>query len=97
MTYDPSIEGWLDLIEYYIHTFKTGSPPAITEDRLFLWARLYPAQANAQDDVGRPTNWEYVSEIEGFAIRYSLFPFHLTRFESDKGLSMGGSLLEKTC
>ncbi|EKM53184.1 glycoside hydrolase family 71 protein [Phanerochaete carnosa HHB-10118-sp] len=47
--------GWLDLIAYYITAFKTGSYPPITRDRTFLWARLFPAAANATNDaVGKP-------------------------------------------
>lgn len=53
--------GWLDLMHYYIKAYKNGSYPTIHRDRVFLWARLYPANATAPDPVGRPANWEWVS------------------------------------
>ncbi|RPD65177.1 glycoside hydrolase family 71 protein [Lentinus tigrinus ALCF2SS1-6] len=49
-------QGWLDLMKYYIAAYKTGSYPAITKDRVFLWARLYPVNATAPDSVGKPAN-----------------------------------------
>lgn len=52
--------GWLDLIAYYTQWFKSGSAPSIDRDRIFLWARLYPAAADASDSVGRPDNWQWV-------------------------------------
>lgn len=55
--------GWLDLIAYYAAAFKTGSYPIITKDRIFMWARLYPAEANANDSVGRPSGYQYVSRF----------------------------------
>ena len=51
---------WLDLMQYYISAYKTGSYPAIGKDRIFLWGRLYPAGADAPDGVGRPDNWQWV-------------------------------------
>ena len=55
--------GWLDLIQYYTSAFKNGTYPAITKDRTFLWARLYPTAAAANDTVGKPTNWQWVRTI----------------------------------
>ncbi|KAJ7078488.1 glycoside hydrolase family 71 protein [Mycena epipterygia] len=56
-------QGWLDLLVYYIAAFKTGQYPAISRDRIFLWARLYPAQANAaSDSVGKPNNWQWTQD-----------------------------------
>ena len=55
--------GWLDLMKYYIAAYKTGSYPTITKDRVFLWARLYPANATAPDSVGKPDNWSWVCVI----------------------------------
>ena len=52
--------GWLDLIKYYVAAYKTGTYPAITKDRVYLWARLYPANATAPDPVGRPANYQWV-------------------------------------
>lgn len=54
-------QGWLDLQQYYISAFKSGVYPNILRDRVFLWARLHPANADAlQDGIGRPSRWEYV-------------------------------------
>ncbi|KAH8823890.1 glycoside hydrolase family 71 protein [Flagelloscypha sp. PMI_526] len=55
--------GWLDLMQYYIQAFKTGRNPVPTRDRLFLWARLYPANAITEDRVGKPMNWESTKDI----------------------------------
>ncbi|KAJ7242932.1 glycoside hydrolase [Mycena rebaudengoi] len=55
--------GWLDLFAHYIVAFKTGKYPAILRDRIFLWARLYPAQANVPSDtVGKPRNWQWTQD-----------------------------------
>ncbi|KAI0080382.1 glycoside hydrolase family 71 protein [Panus rudis PR-1116 ss-1] len=54
--------GWLDLMHYYVIAYKTGSYPAITEDRLFTWGRLYPANATAPDRVGKPFNYEWTED-----------------------------------
>lgn len=55
--------GWLDLMHYYIIGFKTGVYPVITRDRIFLWGRLSPAQANTPDPIGKPTNYDIVSTL----------------------------------
>jgi glucan endo-1,3-alpha-glucosidase len=49
--------GWLDMTSYYATAFKTGAYPAITQDKLYMWARTHPAQANAPDPVGKPSNF----------------------------------------
>jgi len=55
--------GWLDLTQYYLTAFKTGSYPPITNDRIFLWARLQPAGAAAASDlVGQPGNWQWTQD-----------------------------------
>ncbi|KAJ7025579.1 glycoside hydrolase family 71 protein [Mycena alexandri] len=54
--------GWLDLFAYYAQAFKTGNYPVIRRDRIFLWARLYPANADADDSVGRPANWQWTRD-----------------------------------
>lgn len=61
-TSNPTVTiGWLDLVQYYATGFKTGSYPPISRDRIFLWGRLYPAQADTPDRVGKPGNWQFVS------------------------------------
>ena len=60
--------GWLDLMKYYITAYKTGIYPAVTKDRVFTWARLYPAAADAPDSVGKPANWQWVSLLSFFMI-----------------------------
>ena len=56
-----ALKGWLDLQQYYISAFKSGVYPIILRDRVFLWARLHPASADApQDGIGRPLRWESV-------------------------------------
>lgn len=59
-----ALKGWLDLQQYYISAFKSGVYPRILRDRVFLWARLHPASADApQDGIGRPLRWESVRSI----------------------------------
>ncbi|KAI0353317.1 hypothetical protein OH77DRAFT_1407081 [Trametes cingulata] len=56
-------QGWLDLMQYYITAYKTGSYPTITKDRVFLWGRLYPVNATApKDSVGKPDNWPWTQD-----------------------------------
>jgi glucan endo-1,3-alpha-glucosidase len=58
---DDVVPGWLDLQEYYIRAYKTGTYPRVERDRLFLWGRLYPARAQSQDSLKVPMNSEFVS------------------------------------
>lgn len=58
--------GWLDMTNYYATAFKTGSYPAITEDKLYMWARPHPKDANAPDPVPQPTNFQLVSPIAAY-------------------------------
>jgi Glycosyl hydrolase family 71 len=52
---------WLDMTSYYAAAFKTGSYPAITQDKIYLWARPHPKNATAtSDSVPKPTNFELV-------------------------------------
>ncbi|KAH7890334.1 glycoside hydrolase family 71 protein [Phlebopus sp. FC_14] len=55
-------QNWLDLMSYFIEAFKTGAYPVIMEDRLFMWAKLFPTAAMTPDPVGRPENAEYLSD-----------------------------------
>ncbi|KAH9855566.1 glycosyl hydrolase family 71-domain-containing protein [Lenzites betulinus] len=56
-------QGWLDLMQYYITAYKTGAYPTITKDRVFLWGRLYPANASVPaDTVGKPANYEWTQD-----------------------------------
>ena len=51
---------FLDMTSYYATAFKTGQYPQINEDKLYLWGRPHPKDANAPDPVGKPTNYELV-------------------------------------
>ncbi len=55
-----SVLGWLDMTKHYATAFKTGSYPDVTEDKLYLWARPHPKDADAPDGVGKPTNFAIV-------------------------------------
>lgn len=56
-----ALKGWLDLQQYYISAFKSGVYPSVLRDRVFLWARLYPADADVpQDHIGKPSGWQHV-------------------------------------
>jgi len=57
-------QGWLDLQQYYISALKYGVYPSILRDRVFLWARLHPANTDAAKDViGRPSGWQYTDDF----------------------------------
>ena len=51
---------WLHLNAYYAKAFKDGVFPCIEEDQIFIWGRPHPKNAEAADNVCRPTNWELV-------------------------------------
>ncbi|KAF9218465.1 glycoside hydrolase family 71 protein [Gyrodon lividus] len=55
-------DSWLDLMSYFIQGFKTGVYPPISEDRLFMWAKLYPTSAAIADPVGKPDNADYLQD-----------------------------------
>lgn len=77
--------GWLDLNQWYIGAFKSGQYPSVSKDRLFLWSRLYPAEANAPADrVGPPTNRQFVS----VRFIYCYIPCHrsIIRHKTTSGL-----------
>jgi len=62
-------KGWLDLQQYYISAFKSGVYPSVLRDRVFLWARLFPASAEVpQDQIGKPSGWQHVGSLAGLLI-----------------------------
>lgn len=49
------------MLPYYIQAFKTGVYPAITQDKFYLWGRLYDKNAQPTgDSVARPANADWV-------------------------------------
>ena len=63
------LTGWLDLQQYYISALKNGVYPSIIRDRVFLWARLHPANTNApQDVIGKPSGWQYVGSLPALSL-----------------------------
>ncbi|TFY77443.1 hypothetical protein EWM64_g6573, partial [Hericium alpestre] len=55
--------GWLEMMQYHIQAFKTGSYPDIKKDQAFLWARLFPRDAGAPtDDTGKPDHWDWTDD-----------------------------------
>ncbi|KAF9479532.1 glycoside hydrolase family 71 protein [Pholiota conissans] len=75
--------GWLDLAQYYITAFKTGNYPSIKKDRVFLWGRLYPKNANTGDPIGRPDHSEWTEDMLWGVV----FLTHPSHFE----MTCGGS------
>ncbi|CAL1710542.1 unnamed protein product [Somion occarium] len=70
---------WLDLMQYYITAYKTGSYPDVTDDRIFLWGRLYPANMTLDDPIGIPDNWQWASDKAwGVALLGQPGTLHLT-------------------
>ncbi|KAI0822261.1 glycoside hydrolase [Trametes gibbosa] len=51
-------QGFLDLTKYFATQFKTGQAPPVTKDRLVMWARPHPKDANANDPVGTPKDFQ---------------------------------------
>lgn len=50
-------QSWLDMTDYFIKWYKTGSPPAITQDKVYYNYRPHSATAVAvSDPFGPPTN-----------------------------------------
>ncbi|KAJ7754346.1 glycoside hydrolase family 71 protein [Mycena maculata] len=76
-------QGWLDIMEYYIAYYKTGAPPTIAKDRIFLWAKLYATDATAPDPVGPPKDANWAEDM-------LWAQFHLTE-TSDLTLTCGSS------
>ncbi|KAI0917175.1 hypothetical protein AcV5_007718 [Taiwanofungus camphoratus] len=74
--------GWLDMTNYYATAFKTGSYPAITEDKLYMWARPHPKDANAPDPVPQPTNFQ-LTEDNLWAVVFATEPATVTLATSD--------------
>lgn len=62
--------GWLDMTSYYATAFKTGAYPAITKDKIYMWSRTHPRDANAPDPVGKPANFELVCSCSVFIYIY---------------------------
>jgi hypothetical protein len=64
---------WLDMTSYYAAAFKTGFYPAITQDKIYLWARPHQRDATAtSDSVPKPTNFELVRSPGFFVFKSSL-------------------------
>ena len=62
-----ALPAWLELENYYISAFKYGAYPSVTEDKIFLWARLYPAEAVVpQDAVGKPDRSQFACSSFNF-------------------------------
>lgn len=51
---------WLNMTSYYATAYKTGSYPSVTSDKIYVWARTHPKNANSPDPVPKPTNYEMV-------------------------------------
>lgn len=83
-----ALKGWLDLQQYYISAFKSGVYPSVLRDRIFLWGRLYPANADApRDRIGKPSGWQHVRPSAIFSLRFAnMSPFTDRRFSLGYGL-----------
>lgn len=51
---------WLSLNQYFARAFRDGTYPKIERDRIFMWARPHPRDADAKEAVPRPDNWQLV-------------------------------------
>lgn len=56
-------DAWLHMNAYFARAFREGKYPSIEKDRIFMWARLHPKDAETPDTVPRPRNWELVSVL----------------------------------
>ncbi|KIP05382.1 glycoside hydrolase family 71 protein [Phlebiopsis gigantea 11061_1 CR5-6] len=73
---------WLDMTNYFATGYKTGSYPVITEDKLYLWARPHPSNANAPDPVGKPDNFQLDQDVL-WAVVFATAPGTVTLHTSD--------------
>ncbi|KDR75488.1 hypothetical protein GALMADRAFT_247930 [Galerina marginata CBS 339.88] len=80
-------EAWLTLNRYYAKAFQTGIYPTITKDRIFMWARPHPKDAQAADKAPRPNNWELTDDtawVVVFAIAPSTIAFSTSEDPTEK-------------
>lgn len=70
------------MTNYFATGYKTGSYPAITEDKLYLWARPHPSSANAPDPVGKPDNFQLDQDVL-WAVVFATAPATVTLYTSD--------------
>ncbi|KAI0072871.1 glycoside hydrolase family 71 protein [Panus rudis PR-1116 ss-1] len=88
-------DGFLDMTSYYATAFKTGSFPAITEDKIYLWSRPHTVDANPPDSVGKPTNsdtmtdamWALIFSTSPATITLTTSPTHTQTFQVPSGVS----------
>ncbi|KAJ3553146.1 hypothetical protein NM688_g3772 [Phlebia brevispora] len=73
---------WLNMTSYYATAYKTGSCPAITQDKICIWARPHPKKANAPDPVGKPSNFEMTQDLM-WAVVFATLPATVTLWTSD--------------
>ncbi|KAL1662683.1 glycoside hydrolase family 71 protein [Schizophyllum commune] len=56
-------EPWMALTAYFARAFREGHHPPVEKDRIFMWARPHPKDAEARNDnVPRPDNWELTDD-----------------------------------
>lgn len=70
-----SHSGYLDASKYYIRWFKTGVPPAISDDELHYFYRLHPKTLKGKED--RPKNAEKLDDSI-FVTAFLKEPAHLS-------------------
>lgn len=52
------------MTSYYATAFKTGTYPTITEDKIYMWSRPHPKDAEASNDsIGKPNNFDMVRHL----------------------------------
>ncbi|KAG8823458.1 hypothetical protein FRC19_003782 [Serendipita sp. 401] len=54
--------GFLDMTAYYAQAFKTGTYPVIRDEKVYIWSRPHPRDADAPDPVGRPNFWDWTED-----------------------------------
>ena len=77
------------MTNYFATGYKTGSYPAITEDKLYLWARPHPSNANAPDPVGKPDNFQLDQDVL-WAVVFATAPGTVTGTQPCLGISPPG-------
>ncbi|CAK5274285.1 unnamed protein product [Mycena citricolor] len=56
-------QAWLEVVKFYIAAYKTGPYPRITQDRVVMWSRLFPTDAEVDTDpVGPPEHHDWVED-----------------------------------
>jgi len=89
--FDTDHEGWVNLMRPWLEAYRLGrDQPSISVNKLFVWYRYHPRDANATSDpYGKPQHWEW-PEDKIFAVVYATQAVELT-------ITSGSSTITRQC